>query len=185
MRPNIGKRWHVFAIATFLFVVAAVAQQKVEGKKWQPLNVKPGLWESTRTWTTVGELPIPSGTLDRLTPEQRARLEERIKAQSAANNHTDTDKNCVTKEDLQNPPKFTDKAECNWTILESTSTKAKGNGTCRVEGMELTGTGEFEAPDQEHINASIHLTSTSGGHSMTTDATIKSKWLGSSCSVLK
>jgi Protein of unknown function (DUF3617) len=185
MISSTGKRWYVFAIATSLFVAAAVAQQRAQSKKWQPLNVKPGLWESTRTWTTAGEMPIPPSMLDRLTPEQRSRLEQRMKAQSAANNHTETDKSCVTKDDLRNPPKFTDKAECTWTMLESTDTKAKGNATCRIEGMELTGTGEFEAPDQEHINASIHLTSTSDGRSMTTDATIKSKWRGSSCDALK
>jgi hypothetical protein len=196
MRSNSRKQWIGLGMTLALFVASGVAQQKTQdqklptktiaqanpqGKKWQPLNVKAGLWESTRTWTTSGQMPIPEGMLDRLTPEQRARFEERMKANSSAKTHTTDDKHCVTKEDLQKPPKFTDSADCTWTLLESSDTRAKGSAICQVEGMKMTGNGEFLAPDQDHMTATIHLTSTGGGHSMTTDATIASKWLGSSC----
>jgi Protein of unknown function (DUF3617) len=196
MRSNSRKQWIGLGMTLALFVASGVAQQKTQdqklptktiaqanpqGKKWQPLNVKAGLWESTRTWTTSGQMPIPEGMLDRLTPEQRARFEERMKANSSAKTHTTDDKHCVTKEDLQKPPKFTDSADCTWTLLESSDTRAKGSAICQVEGMKMTGNGEFQAPDQEHMTATIHLTSTGGGHSMTTDATIASKWLGSGC----
>ncbi len=200
MRSNPRKQWIVFAITVALFIPAGVAQQKTQGqklqtktveqsnpqgKKWQPLNVKPGFWESTRTWTTSGQMPIPAGMLDRLTPEQRARFEERIKANSSAKTHTDDDKHCVTKEDLEKPPQFTERADCTWTMLESGDTRAKGSAICQVEGMKMTGTGEFLAPDQEHMTATIHLISTGDGRSMPTDATIASKWLGSSCGNVK
>jgi uncharacterized protein DUF3617 len=196
MRSNSRKQWIGLGMTLALFVASGVAQQKTQdqksqtktiaqansqGKKWQPLNVKAGLWESARTWTTSGQMPIPEGMLDRLTPEQRARFEERMKANSSAKTHTADDKHCVTKEDLQRPPKFTDSADCTWTLLESSDTRAKGSAICQVEGMKMTGNGEFQAPDQEHMTATIHLTSTGGGHTMTTDATIASKWLGSSC----
>ena len=161
--------------------VNTVEQPSQQGKKWQPLNVKPGLWESNRTWTTSGQMPIPQGMLDRLTPEQRARFEQRMNANSAAKSHSADDKHCITKDDLQRPPKFTDRAECTWTLLESTDTTAIGNATCDVEGMTMTGSGEFRAPDQEHMTAKIHLTSTASGRSMTTDANVTSKWLGASC----
>jgi hypothetical protein len=196
MRSNSRKQWIGLAMTVALFITAGVAQQKTQdqklqtktvaqttpqGKEWQPLNVKPGIWESTRTWTTSGQMPIPTGMLDRLTPEQRARFEERMKANSSAKTHTTEDKHCVTREDLQKPPKFTQRENCTWTLLESSGTRTKGSAVCQVEGMNMTGTGEFEAPDQEHMTATIHLTSTGGGHSMTTDAKIASKWLGSSC----
>jgi hypothetical protein len=200
MRSNSRKQWIGLAMTVGLFITAGVAQQKTQdqklptktvaqanpqGKKWQPLNLKPGLWESTRTWTTSGQMPIPAGMLDRLTPEQRARFEERMKANSSAKTHTDDDKHCVTKEDLQQPPKFTERADCTWTLLESSDTRARGSASCQVEGMNMTGNGDFQAPDQEHMTATIHLISTGGGHSMTTDATIASKWLGSSCGNVK
>jgi hypothetical protein len=155
------------------------------GARLQPLNVKPGLWESTTTYTRAGELPIPASTLDKLTPEQRARLEERMKANSGQSN-TMTYKSCLKKEDLENPD-FTDKKQCTWTTLESTSTRAKGSATCdyRDIGAKLSGTGEIIAVDQEHIKGTIHMTATGSGHKMVTDGTLRAKWLGSSCGNVK
>jgi len=196
MRSSSRKQWIGLGMTLSLFVASGVAQQKTKdemlptktiaqvnplGKKWRPLNLKAGLWESSRTWTTSGQMPIPEGMLDRLTPEQRARFEARMKANSSAKTHTTDDKQCVTKEDLQKPPRLTERADCTWTLLESSDTSAKGNAICQVEGMKMTGNGEFRAPDQEHMTATIHLTSTGGGHTMITDATIASKWLSSSC----
>jgi hypothetical protein len=196
MRSDSRKQWIGLAMTVALFFTEGIAQQNPQnqksqskavpqdntpGKKWQPLNIKTGLWQSNRTWTTSGQMPIPAGMLDRLTPEQRARFEERMKANSSAKSHSAEEKQCVTKEDLQKPPKFTESGDCTWNVLESSDTRAKGSGTCQVEGMKMTGTGEFRAPDQEHMTATIHLTSTGDGRSVTTDATIASKWLGSSC----
>lgn len=53
--------------------------------KFQPLNVKTGLWESTTTSTTSGQMPLPSDMLAKLSPDQRARIEARMNANSAAN----------------------------------------------------------------------------------------------------
>jgi hypothetical protein len=165
--------------------VSSPAQKKngtesLHGAKFQPLNVKPGLWESTNIWKTSGELPIPAGMLERLSPEQRARLEQRMKARSEANSHTDTNQHCVTKEELQNPKEFGDN-RCTWTILESTSTSAKGNVSCEAEGMKMVGNGEFQAPDPEHMTGWEHVTSSGGGRTMKVDGTFTSKWLSSSC----
>jgi hypothetical protein len=153
--------------------------------KLQPLNVKTGLWESTVTYTRAGQMPIPAGTLARLTPAQRARLEERAKANSGASTTT-THQSCLKKEDLENPD-FTDKKKCTWTTLESSSTGAKGSATCdyREIDAKLSGTGEFIVVDQEHINGTIHMTETAGGRSMNTDAKFSTKWLGSSCANMK
>lgn len=153
--------------------------------KLQPLNVKTGLWESTMTYTRAGALPLPAGTLERLSPEQRARLEERMKANSSESN-TMTHKSCLKKEDLENPD-FIDKQQCTWTTLESTSAKAKGSAVCeyREIGAKLSGTGEIVAVDQEHIKGTIHMTATGSGKRMITDGTLTAKWLGSSCGSVK
>jgi hypothetical protein len=155
------------------------------GAKLQPLNVKIGLWESTMTYTRAGELPIPAGALDRLTPEQRARLEERMKANSGQSN-TMTNKSCLKKEDLENPD-FIDKKQCTWTTLESISTKAKGSAICdyRDIGAKLSGTGEIIVVDQEHVKGTIRMTATGSGQKMITDGTLTAKWLGSSCGNVK
>jgi hypothetical protein len=178
-----------------VFIVLAVvgitisAQNHQNGKptaastKLQPLNVKPGLWESTTTYTRAGELPISQATLDRLPPEQRARLEERLKANGTS---TMTYKSCLKKEDLENPD-FTDKKQCTWTTLESSSTKAKGSAVCNYpeSEMKLSGTGEIIAVDQEHVKGNIHMIATGSGRKMTTDGVLTAKWLGSSCGNIK
>ena len=171
----------VLATATNLFSQTQQSDSQAEphGVKYQPLNVKPGLWERTLTLTRTGALPIPPEMLNRLTPEQRARMEERMKANSAGHTTTNTEKNCITKEDLEKPIKFDNR--CTWTITESTSTKAKGNVSCEAEGMKVNGNGEFAAPDPEHIKGSMHTTSRGGGNTMTVDATFTSKWLGATC----
>lgn len=159
---------------------AASASTKV-----QPLNVKPGLWESTMTYTRAGELPISRSMLDKLTPEQRARFEERMKASQGKTN-TMTYQSCLTKEQLENPD-FTDKKQCTWKTLESSSTRTKGSAVCvyRNIGAKLTGAGEIIAVDQEHIKGTIHMTGTSSGHKMDTDGKLTAKWLGSRCGNVK
>jgi Protein of unknown function (DUF3617) len=106
-------------------------------------------------------------------------MEERMKANSAGHTGTSTDRSCITKEDLEKPMNFN--KDCTWTILESTSTKAKGNVSCEAQGMKVNGTGEFEAPDPEHLKGSMHTTSTDGGRTMTIDGTFASKWLAANC----
>jgi uncharacterized protein DUF3617 len=147
--------------------------------KYRPLNVKPGLWEKTLTVTRTGALPIPPEMLNRLTPEQRARMEERMKANSAAHTSTNTERSCITREDLEKPLTFDN--QCTWTILESSSTKARGNVSCEAQGMKMTGNGEFAAPDPEHMKGSVHTTSTGSGQTMNIDATFTSKWVTASC----
>lgn len=151
------------------------------GTKLQPLNVKPGLWETSVTYSMAGELPVSPEVLNRMTPEQRARLEEAMKAESG-NAHTTTYKNCMKKEDLQNPD-FTDKKQCTWTTLESSSTKVKGSASCdyKDEGMKVSGAGEFVAVDQEHVKGNMHMKASGSGREMNTNSVFTSKWLRSDC----
>jgi len=175
----------VIAIVVAVGVIAAQGRHRntpsgsSAGAKLQPLNVKTGLWESTITITRAGQLPIPAGTLERLTPAQRARLEERMKANPGES--TSTHKSCLKKEDLENPD-FTDKKQCTWTTLESSSSRAKGSATCEYgEGAKLSGTGEIIVVDQEHVKGTIHMTGTAAGRSMTTDSRFSAKWLSPNC----
>ena len=165
----------------------AEAADPSAGVKLQPMNVKPGLWETTMTMTVAGEMPIPPGTLDQLTPEQRARVEARMKANSAGNTNTHTDKSCVTKEDLEKfKSDFGARGNgCSPTIISSTSSSAKAKISCETQGLSGTGTYEVEALDSEHLKGSSHATMTSGGHTMNMDGKFTSKWLGSSCEGIK
>lgn len=180
------------AVLMVFFTLAVSAQNQraankadsPAGVKYQPLNIKPGLWENTISITHAGEMPIPPEMLSRLTPDQRARMEQRMKANAAAQSHTVTDKQCVTQEDLQKPDflsNFERQQQCVVKILESTSTSASGKMSCQSEAGKMDGALEIKAPDPEHMNSTWHSTLAGNGHSMSVDAKSSSKWLGSSC----
>lgn len=150
--------------------------------KVQPLNIKPGLWESTRTINRAGQMGIPTEMLNRLSPEQRARMEERMNAKSGAHTSTTTDKHCVTKEDMEKDRlKLVEAKECTTTVVNSTATTVKANLVCDQEGMHATGTLELVAADPEHVSGSYHSTVDANGHTMNVDGTWTSKWIASSC----
>ncbi|HKS77119.1 MAG TPA: hypothetical protein VJQ82_28170 [Terriglobales bacterium] len=86
----------------------------------------------------------------------------------------------LLKEGLEKSINFGDK-NCTWTILESTSTRAKGNVSCQGTGMTMSGNGEFEAPDPEHVRGFAHMTSNEGGNKVAIDSNFTWKWLASSC----
>lgn len=187
---RVGKRTTLLMIVIAITVAvraqtdqAAKKADSVRGVKYQPLNVKPGLWENTLTITHSGELPIPAEMLSRLTPEQRARMEQRMKANAAAQSHTVTDKHCTKPEDLQNPNYLNPNPEyqCVVTVLESTRTRASGKMSCHTQDVRFDGALEVNAPDPEHMNSTYHATAAGNGHTMNIDAKSSSKWLGSSC----
>ena len=153
--------------------------------KIQPLNVRPGLWQTTTTVARTGEMPLPAEMLSRLTPEQRARLEARMKSDSARA-HTKTYKRCLTREQLDNPD-FTKDEQCTWTTLQSNSTHIKGAVSCNYKdsSMKLQGSGEFVALDREHVKGSVHMTASGNGRTMDTTSDLSSKWLGPNCGNVK
>ena len=191
MRMNTGRMLRAISTLVVLitFFALAFAAQKEKpsknadaadpqaGVKLQPMNIKPGAWETTMSITTAGGMPIPSATLDQLTPEQRARVEARMKANSAGHTNTRTEKSCITKEDLEKyKSDFGARGEgCSPTIISSTSSSAKAKISCETQGLSGTGTYEVEALDSEHLKGSSHATLTSNGHTMNVDGKFASK----------
>ena len=162
-------------LAMLLFSSAAWAQNK-----FQPLNVKTGLWESTVTSTRTGQVPIPAELLARLSPEQRAKFEARMKANSAPKGTTITKKDCETKEKLAEQP-FNNQKECKQTVVTSSSTKAEIKVSCDFGDVKANGTMQVEALSPESVKGSGQMTSNGGGQSMSMNTTFSAKWLGPSC----
>src|SRR4051812_36868657 len=94
------------AVLLTLFALASSAQKQKSvnraeatagvpaGVKLQPMDVKRGLWKTNPPMTVAGEMPVPAEMLNRLTPEQRARMEARMKANSAAHTNAHTSRSC-------------------------------------------------------------------------------------------
>lgn len=165
-------------------LILALSLPLWSARKAQPFNIKPGLWQTTVV-TGSGELALPAEMLNQLTPEQRARLEERRKADSGKT-HSRTYKRCLTRQQLASPG-FTLDRQCTWTTLAASSTRIKGNASCtyRDSGMKLTGSGKFVALDREHVKGSVAMFATGRGRSLDAINNFTSRWLGPSCGSVK
>jgi hypothetical protein len=153
--------------------------------KFQPLNVKTGLWEITLKITTAGQMPISSELLAKLSPEQRTRLEERMKVRQSQGDKTNTRtyKSCLTKEKLANDPFSDTNKGCTRTLLSSTSSKAEVRLNCVHGDVKTTGSVLIEALNTENVKATGHMVSAGGGggNTFNSDTNFTSKWIGSSC----
>ena len=190
MKSNTTNQLAALAVLASLFIGASLivlAQQTTQSElKLQPLAIKPGLWETTLMVKTAGELPVPAGMLDKLSPEQRARFEQRMKANSAARGNATTERHCLTREDLDKRNMgFATSRECTPTVTTSTSTVAKGTLSCATEGMKGNATFEAQVLDSEHVKGSAHGTMTGNGQTMNVDDSFTARWLGSSCGNVK
>lgn len=161
----------------FLFCGAACAADNV-----QPLDVKLGLWESTTTMEHSGAPPIPAEVLARLTPEQRAKIEERAKASAQQGPKTTTRKSCVKKEDLDKALAFgNDEKNCHRTVVASSSRKLEFHMECGAGTMKSNGTVNIEAISSEHVKGTVQMTMGDGTRSMKMNTAFESKWLGPVC----
>jgi len=152
--------------------------------KLQPLNVKLGLWEVTKIITTNGQLSLPPEMLSKLTPEQPARLEDRMKAQPADRTTTTTYKSCLTKEKLEKAEEFGENKEnCSRTIITSTGRKVNLKMECTVNGHggKANGTAEIEASSPDSVKGTGHLSATSPSDTMNSTINFDAKWIGSAC----
>ena len=169
---------------TAIFVVffgAAVFTFAADDKA--PLDLKLGLWEMTTTHATGGAPPVPQEMLDRLTPEQRAKFEERMKNRQG-HAGTETRRSCLTKEQLDKYFLFEDDKAMNCTrkIVSATRRKVDTSVECsNPMGIKLNGTIKIDSPDPETANGTIHMVSAGNGNTMNYDSTFKSKWLGANC----
>lgn len=152
------------------------------GDKLQPLDVRTGLWETTVTHSMTGMPPIPPEMLAKMTAEQRARMEQAMKARSAGGPTTTTTKSCITKEKLEKQAAFgEDRKECTRTVLTSSSSRIEMKVHCVDKQMTSDGTFKIEALNSESVKGTMHLVESGSGHSMNRDFTIASRYLGPAC----
>lgn len=162
------------AIAFLLLACAAAWAADVV-----PLAVKTGQWESTSTSETSGTPPIPPEVLAQMPPEQRAKMEERMKAMGAP--RTTTTRNCVTKEQIDKAFDMGQQKSCTRTVVSSSASKQEVRIDCTTGQMKSTGTFRVEAVNSETVKGSMQMTMNSGGRPMNMNSTFTAKWLGPTC----
>ena len=135
------------------------------------------------TTTTSGEMPIPAELLSKLTPEQRARMERKMKDNSGEKTRTLMYKTCETKEKIEDGlESVNEQGKCSRTVVNSTGSVIEVRITCADELMNTNGTLRFEALSPESIKGSSQMNATGGGHAMSVHVSFSAKWIGPVCS---
>lgn len=146
-----------------------------------PLDVKPGLWETTTTTEMSG---MPTIDTSKMTSEQRSRFEAAMKAQHAQGPRTHVHKSCMTKEKLERAPfQEKDKESCTHTVISSTGSHWEAKLLCTKPRR----VGEFkvEALSREHIKSTVQMNASDDKHAMAVHVSMDGKWIGSNCGSIK
>jgi hypothetical protein len=171
-------RTTLFVTLVFASSLALWAQDKVQPV--QPMDVKAGLWEVTKTTATSGQ--IPAALLGKLTPEQRAKFEERMNARSGQSAKPITYKSCVTQDKINKGFSFAeDRNSCTSTVISSTKSKEEVKLECAQNGMKFNGTAHLEAIDSENVKAKMEVAGTDGDRTMNSNSTFTAKWISADC----
>jgi len=145
---------------------SVLAQTSATAGNVQPLNVKPGLWQITRTATWTGLPPQIAAVMKNGLP---------IKYNS-----------CVKARDLTTNPWVNGSEEkCVWTVLNSTGTDMEVRGSsCNLGkeyGMTAEVHGKLHVVDPEDGTGSFAMTVTGNGQTMNGNAVYTGKWVGANC----
>lgn len=146
----------------------------------QALNVKLGLWEISSATRMSGVPPLPSDLLATMTPDQRAVLEAAFKAQSQGDPITDTSRECITQEDLEQPFAADDLENCTQTVVTSTATTQEFRLSCEGE-RQGTGLFRIHTPTPETMTGEFELQVGEGGQAMTIRSQLEGRWLSADC----
>lgn len=166
-----------------LFFLAALAVWAAD--KPESLDVRLGLWEvTTRTSVTSGEIPIPAGLLEKLTPEQRARLDDRMKAGPSETGKKTTSKYCLTKKRLNQGIPFDQRRKaCTRTILSSSHIKIEIRSRCTDGDVHTDTIFHIERVGFENVKGDWQ--SIAGNSDRSFSSSFTARWVCSICSGIK
>ena len=144
------------------------------------LNLATGLWELTYT-TGMSGIVMPQSAMDKMTPEQKARMAAAMKQREATGPRTHTVKSCITAKDLKDGT-FTaqedeDDKSCKNKIVTQTPAKQEMSVVCTGEEGR-TGRIQIEAVDNKHMKGAIDMVTGGGGK---VNMQLTGKWLATSC----
>jgi len=156
------------------------------------LNVKTGLWEMTSTGEATGAPPIPAEYLARMTPEQRAQVQQRMAAGMARANQPRVNRQCVTKEELQRGINVQDEANkgnqstnCQKMLTTLTDTVMDMKQTCSGGGNTTTMTMHCVANNPQSVTGHVEVTMVGQGNTMSIKRDMSGKWIGPDCTAAK
>jgi hypothetical protein len=163
------------AIAALTLTALSVAAAAPER-----LNIKLGLWEMTSIMRFSGVPPLPKEVLDKMTPQQRAKMIADLKAASQEEPEPETSSECITQEDLDKPFQSANADECTSTIVRTTRTTQEIRMVCNGK-TKGSGTFKVNTPTPETMNGTLDLKAGDGPDAFIVKGTVKGRWLGADC----
>ena len=152
-----------------------------------PPNAKPGLWERTVTRQMEGAPVAPVADRSKLTPEQRARVEQMMSMRGATAPTTSIVRYCVTPEAAQQWESFSredgDDAKCERKVEDESARSLKVSLACA--GGRQKGTVAFTAVDPDRIRGTITWVRQEESGERKTTVEMDSRWLASDCGGVK
>jgi hypothetical protein len=146
----------------------------------EPLKVKPGLWETTTMIEKKGA-KHPTN-LDKLTPEQRAKVEKELAAR--VKRETRTVKSCLREAQIKSGEAFTGnphRGACSHKFQTQTASDVVASVECRGAN-KMVGTVKMHAADPEHMAGRIDMTyGASDKLQLLTHSEISARWLQADC----
>lgn len=161
------------AVATLLLTALSAAGA-------EKLNVKLGLWEMTTVMRMSGMPPLPKELLDKMTPQARAEMQARLKAEAAEEPEPEVSSECITQEDLDKPFQSSNADECTNTIVRTTRTTQEIRMVCNGK---VKGSGVFRVstPTPETMTGDLDLKAGDGADAFIVKGKVKGRWLGPDC----
>jgi hypothetical protein len=147
------------------------------------LKVKMGLWEMTTHVQLSGAPIIPDDVLQKLPPEQRARMQAAL----AGLNKPRVLKECMTPDRLSKGFKVgeRDDGDCKTTILTNTSSELALKSECSDSGGARVSNVRIIANGSESVTGTVSSVATREGKTVNVNAGVEGKWLGADCGSVK
>jgi hypothetical protein len=145
------------------------------------LDVRMGLWEVSSTTQVGGQMPDVDTS--KMTPEQKARVEEAMKGMMGG--HTNVTKTCMTREKLEKQAFMdSDRHNCKQTMNTNTRTVLESSVTCTGENA-MTAQMRIEAASPTSVKGMIKSENTMRGKTMNVNVNLTARWLGADCGDVK
>jgi len=141
----------------------------------EALDVKTGAWEVTESTAVSGTL-MPKEALDKMPPEQRARVEASMHAH-AGSGKPHSNRSCVTRQDLDRGELMhSDKPNCKRKVITQNARHLEMEEICT--GPEPSKSHfKFDATSSERYTGSIDMTRGEGK----VHVDMSGRWIGATC----
>jgi len=142
------------------------------------LAVKPGLWEAT----VNTKMQLSEAMLANIPPDRRAQMEAMMAGRMG---QPTVVKSCLTKDSLSKALNFgaTDQRKnCQYNLVNSTSTKQQVEIVCASEKGKVTGDMTFEALSPESGRVTMLMSQDNGTK---INITVNTRYLGPDCGDVK